>query len=762
MKRILILYWALSCLYLGINAQCTDCGKLVISAGIEPPAGAEAALQVCANADIEDLSVYALISEATASPDNNDLLAGEYRFPEVAATAGTCLWIAVDEEDFTAYFGFAPDYVDDSSPVVSAPGTSNTIYLTCNSIIEDQYGTGGISSGDPERYNDGWFHRNDNSCPNGGMFDVSNWMVSGDNATDGTSSVAETGMPLSYSPNTACTVDYQTCAGVSLCDLSYSCFDDQWYANIPYSGSNSAVTLAVDINSSVTLQGDNPADTADGTIEIVIGNGSIFAISISDGTCAPVTRYGKRPTGSCAEATCLWAGQKDPGCEGSNLLIQLDPFGAGTGTMGYSIAPTDGIGTVSPGTATYGAASTFTASGHTVGAGGVAFFTITDLETGCALDVPVKDNCGGPLGCGVSVNISNVQCNDNNTPDAQDDDYITAEISASSTGGGSTFTLDYPNLEPAGPYPYNTATQVTFLLGSAGAGDIVLNATDSDDPECIGSGTVSDPGSCATVGCDLFLDSSQNCNDETGEATITTLILNGTAPYMISGDFNDSEWTGGLFSITVVPESIGSVSFTVTDANGCTATGGIAELSSCTKLDVELLDFNGGASDEGNRLHWTSASEVQFSHYMLERFSEGAFHELARIEGQAMGNGPESYSYIDRDYEPIMSYYRLAMVDEDGSITYSNTIEIDNRQEVTLTLSVSPNPGANLLSVDIQGAAEQAAMGLYSQDGKLLVSVNLPYGQGEHQFDVSSIPAGLYLLVLDNGSERISSKVIVH
>ncbi len=400
MKRnlfLLICFWAFA-LTTHAQSTCTDCSKLVIASAIEPPAAGAAAIQLCAIDDIADLSVYSVHRESSSAPGNADLHEGSFTFPAVALSAGACVWIGITDANFSAYFGFSADYYDDSSSGANAAyvGASTNAYLICLGTIEDQYGPGsGIGSGTPEYYNDGWFIRNPGVCPNGGNFSVSDFSVSGANATDGSATASEAGYtPLTSYSASACN-NLQACGGVELCGIFYSCNDDVFTAHIPYVGMDATAAFTAESGNLDFSIGDDPASVADGVIQFEVGT-SIWGFSLGT-ACGGVQRYGKRPTGGCAEYSCLWGGQKGPSCDDNgNLIIRLDPFGAGIGTQGYSIAPSDNVGTVTPTTATYGAVTEFTASGYTVGAGSMASFTITDIENGCTLDVPVLDACNEP------------------------------------------------------------------------------------------------------------------------------------------------------------------------------------------------------------------------------------------------------------------------------------------------------------------------------------------------------------------------------
>src|ERR671923_193425 len=92
------------------------------------------------------------------------------------------------------------------------------------------------------------------------------------------------------------------------------------------------------------------------------------------------------------------------------------------------------------------------------------------------------------------------------------------------------------------------------------AGSYSYTVTDANGCTATASGTISEP---AALTASATVTSPILCNG--GNATLTVSAAGGTAPYTGTGTFN---------------HAAGSYSYTVTDANGCTATasGTISEI----------------------------------------------------------------------------------------------------------------------------------------------------------------------------------------
>jgi hypothetical protein len=119
-----------------------QCGNLYISAVFDGPlaGGTPKGVQLCATADIADLSLYGI-----GSANNGGGTDGvEFPFPPDALLAGECIWVGNEEAQFTNYFGFAPCY---NTGAMSVNG-DDAIELFCDpagdptnaGVVEDLFG----------------------------------------------------------------------------------------------------------------------------------------------------------------------------------------------------------------------------------------------------------------------------------------------------------------------------------------------------------------------------------------------------------------------------------------------------------------------------------------------------------------------------------------------------------------------------------------------------------------------------------------------
>lgn len=208
-----------------------------------------------------------------------------------------------------------------------------------------------------------------------------------------------------------------------------------------------------------------------------------------------------------------------------------------------------------------------------------------------------------------------------------------------------------------------------------------------------------------------------------------------------NGALDNSEGVGGNGWVAPINATIGQC-FVVCINNyaGGSSTfditfGGTAGLD-CAILPVELLSLSCNALTDGIEINWRCASELNNSHFILERTSDGVnFEYISRIEGAGSTSQPTSYKYVDLTAPSGTSYYRLVQVDYNGTETKYGPIACDY------------NPGA------------PALMEVIDMSGQIIFS-----GETQnylHTMQNGNYIPGLYVVVLTRGSTRQTIKYAV-
>ena len=111
----------------------------------------------------------------------------------------------------------------------------------------------------------------------------------------------------------------------------------------------------------------------------------------------------------------------------------------------------------------------------------------------------------------------------------------------------------------------------------------------------------------------------------------------------------------------------------------------------CMILPVELLELVAHPRTSTVDLTWSTASENNSSHFIVERSGDGErFEQIGTVT--AAGNTQQLTRYAFTDEFPLMgvNYYRLTQVDFDGAAALSNTVSAEFKQRTEVI--VVPNP----------------------------------------------------------------------
>lgn len=162
---------------------------------------------------------------------------------------------------------------------------------------------------------------------------------------------------------------------------------------------------------------------------------------------------------------------------------------------------------------------------------------------------------------------------------------------------------------------------------------------------------------------------------------------------------------------------------------------------SATALPVHLLSFEGRLQHGVAQLSWSTAAEEHFMQFELEKSVDGnAFTRIGVVPAQ--GNNSR-YTRQAPQAEP-QAYYRLKMVDKDGSSRYSKVIRLQ-QQANGPALTAYPNPARNTMYVN---AARGGKAIIYNAAGVAVKKITLH--AGANSIDITTLAGGAYYIVCDN------------
>ncbi|MBC7488448.1 MAG: T9SS type A sorting domain-containing protein [Cytophagaceae bacterium] len=179
---------------------------------------------------------------------------------------------------------------------------------------------------------------------------------------------------------------------------------------------------------------------------------------------------------------------------------------------------------------------------------------------------------------------------------------------------------------------------------------------------------------------------------------------------------------------------------------------------SCS-LPVELVEFYGLSSDQGLKLFWNTASEINNSYFQIEHSLTGSdFTAIGKVSGAGNSNSLINYTFIDANASQGINYYRLAQYDFDGSVHYSKII-IVNQGIGSSDFTVSPNPSASNFTLHFNRDFSQANLLVTDIIGRNLFTQSLTSGNESITFG-EYFPKGIYLVQLNDGKSTVVKRIV--
>jgi pectin methylesterase-like acyl-CoA thioesterase/pectate lyase len=175
-------------------------------------------------------------------------------------------------------------------------------------------------------------------------------------------------------------------------------------------------------------------------------------------------------------------------------------------------------------------------------------------------------------------------------------------------------------------------------------------------------------------------------------------------------------------------------------------------------LPLRLRSFTATRNDQTAHLTWQTDREVQTSHFDIEKSIDG--NKFVSIGKVAANNtsGVHNYAFDDNQLAAL-NYYRLKMVDNDGSFRFSPVVLVKT-EAIENVLNAYPNPVRGQLQVAHGILQPGSKMVVATADGRVLMEQPVQNGTPISGVNMATLPKGLYLIMVMEGTGRKVLKVI--
>lgn len=256
----------------------------------------------------------------------------------------------------------------------------------------------------------------------------------------------------------------------------------------------------------------------------------------------------------------------------------------------------------------------------------------------------------------------------------------------------------------------------------------------------------------------------------TGSQTLTTITLNDNSPlttqtatikipagksiqqlvFHFTGASGDGK-TGIFF------DALSIVGAPYAYNNGCT-------MRVASTLPLKLVSFSGSQTNNKAQLSWQVAENETGDHFEIERSADGRNFYAASVVFTTDKQGTESYSFRDAKEITANTYYRLKMINKDGTTTSSKIVSIVTNAGASKSLVLLQNPVISDLQFTYQSAvAEVSSVVLYNLSGVKMYSTHIQVQKGSNSFSLpvnNHLSTGTYLMEVANSTGKLVTKML--
>ena len=248
--------------------------------------------------------------------------------------------------------------------------------------------------------------------------------------------------------------------------------------------------------------------------------------------------------------------------------------------------------------------------------------------------------------------------------------------------------------------------------------------------------------------------------------------LTGTNNIIIN---NSSAWTQATYTFAATATGTATITLRNITASGstnandffldnmefldpCTVTSTINVTINCT-LPVDLISFNATNHGNGALLTWTTTSETNSSHFIVQKSSDGiSFNSIGKVNAAGNSSALNNYSFVDPSISAGITYYRLVQYDFDGQSHYS---EIKSVTKNSINdVQVYPNPNNGIFTIVMNNTGEvKTRVTIINAIGQVVYERHETTAN-ELTIDISPLAVGIYYLQIGSVQDSKVIKII--
>ncbi len=186
-------------------------------------------------------------------------------------------------------------------------------------------------------------------------------------------------------------------------------------------------------------------------------------------------------------------------------------------------------------------------------------------------------------------------------------------------------------------------------------------------------------------------------------------------------------------------------------------------------LPVALALFTATTNYNNVILNWKTLTENNSYHFIIEKSNDGSlFYSIGKIAAAGTSTAVKNYQFTDVGawYQSSFIYYRLKMVDKDGSFIYSQVLPVKKKEGKGSIVKVYPTImyASQPIQAEIGSSKKQTVIiRYYNPEGRLLAQTRKELNAGKNSFSLIPgiiLPGGQMIVKFTGDDFEESVKLI--
>jgi hypothetical protein len=176
-----------------------------------------------------------------------------------------------------------------------------------------------------------------------------------------------------------------------------------------------------------------------------------------------------------------------------------------------------------------------------------------------------------------------------------------------------------------------------------------------------------------------------------------------------------------------------------------------------TVLPLKLISFDAVLKLNDAYLNWTTLDETNFSKFEVEKSVDGKNFSLFKTVSGKNTKTINFYSLQDQNLSSGSTYYRLKMIDNDGTFIYSDIKAVNNK---SFTYNIYPNPVSDILNLQFPTIKSSGIIIISDISGKVINKIDLGKGISNFEINVNNLKSNSYIVQIETDGNKYVKQFI--